>query len=422
MSWYEAVAYLAFRDNSLPTIFHWARAALEPHSNGQPLAAALIPAANFDGEGPVPVGSTGAISSHGTFDTAGNVKEWTWNASGDQRWILGGAWDDDTLMYSVRFTSPPFDRSTRHGFRGVRYLAQPPSGELTAAVDLNPRDYRGAVAVPDDLYAVYKRLLEYVPGELEANVEETDDAHPDWTRQYISLDPGTEEGRFGVVLFLPKSVPPPYQTLVYFPGIGPFQTQPGGPAREVVTSANDYILKSGRAIAFPVWAGSFERWDDFLSLTGDQYLRAMGSRMGDWAADLGRTIDYLETRADIRADDIGYYGVSFGSSTSLALLALEPRLKAALLMLPGFTYRDLPPEADAVNHAPRITMPIMMIGGRFDYVFPVETAQRPLHEQLGTPDADKTFLLYEMGHGPFPRGQTIRDVLPWLDRYMGAVN
>ena len=63
-------------------------------------------------------------------------------------------------------------------------------------------------------------------------------------------------------------------------------------------------------------------------------------------------------------------------------------------------------------------MPVLMIGGRYDYVFPVETAQQPLYDQLGTPEEDKTFHLYEMGHGPFPRGQLIRDVLPFLDRYL----
>ena len=106
----------------------------------------------------------------------------------------------------------------------------------------------------------------------------------------------------------------------------------------------------------------------------------------------------------------------------MALLGLEPRLGAALLLLPGYTYRDLPPEAAAVNYAPRITMPVLMIGGRYDYVFPLETAQQPLYDQLGTPTAQKTFLTYEMGHGPFPRNQLLRDVLPWLDQYLPIVN
>ena len=113
-------------------------------------------------------------------------------------------------------------------------------------------------------------------------------------------------------------------------------------------------------------------------------------------------------------------GVSFGASTPLALLALEDRLKASLLMLPGYTYRDVPQDIDAVNFVPRVTMPVLMIGGRYDYVFPVETAQEPLYDHLGTPESDKEHVIYPMGHGPFPR-QMWREVLPWLDEYLGPV-
>jgi formylglycine-generating enzyme required for sulfatase activity len=30
----------------------------------------------------------------GTYDMAGNVLQWAWNASGSSRYILGGAWTD----------------------------------------------------------------------------------------------------------------------------------------------------------------------------------------------------------------------------------------------------------------------------------------------------------------------------------------
>ena len=38
----------------------------------------------------------------GTFDMAGNMKEWTSNATGDKRYILGAAWDErDRLVDGV---------------------------------------------------------------------------------------------------------------------------------------------------------------------------------------------------------------------------------------------------------------------------------------------------------------------------------
>ena len=69
----------------------------------------------------------------------------------------------------------------------------------------------------------------------------------------------------------------------------------------------------------------------------------------------------------------------------LPLLALEPRLKVAVLHSAGFTYRRLPAEMDAVNYVSRIRMPVLMMTGRHDYVFPYQTSQKPLFDLLGTP-------------------------------------
>ena len=338
-----------------------------------------------------------------------------------------GAWDDDARMHSVRFTSPPFDRSTRHGFRGVKYLDEAPSDALLGAVDLLSRDYRNVEPVSEEVYEVYLSQMAYVPSELNARVEEVDDSAEDWTREWVTIEAGYEDERFSLYLFLPKTAAPPYEALVLFYGLAPFVTQFPQHSSEFIElggplSIYDGLVRSGRALVIPIWNGSFERWDDFLQQSGAQYMRSFRTRMAEWAADLGRTIDYLETREDIRADRVAYVGSSFGSSSTLALLGIEERLKAALLLLPGYTYRDLPDEVDAVNYVPRVTMPVLMIGGKYDYVFPVETVQQPLYDQFGTPPEHKRHLLYEMGHGPFPRGQLMRDVLPWLDKYLGPVN
>ena len=82
---------------------------------------------------------------------------------------------------------------------------------------------------------------------------------------------------------------------------------------------------------------------------------------------------------------LGYYGRSFGASMPLPLLALESRLKVAILHSAGFTYRRLPAEMDAVNYVSRIKMPVLMMTGRHDYVFPYQTSQKPLFDLLGTP-------------------------------------
>ena len=69
----------------------------------------------------------------------------------------------------------------------------------------------------------------------------------------------------------------------------------------------------------------------------------------------------------------------------------------------------------------RVTIPVLMLGGKHDYIFPLETSQRPMFDRLGTPDDRTKHVIYDAGHN-FPRGQVIGEVLGWLDRYLGPVN
>ena len=69
----------------------------------------------------------------------------------------------------------------------------------------------------------------------------------------------------------------------------------------------------------------------------------------------------------------------------------------------------------------RITVPVLLLAGRYDYIFPVETRQVPFMDLLGTPDKDQRHVVFEAGHLPLPRSEVIRETLEWLDRYQGPV-
>jgi dienelactone hydrolase len=207
--------------------------------------------------------------------------------------------------------------------------------------------------------------------------------------------------------------------VLFFPGVGVFVV--AGSSANVQAVSIDYVMRGGRAVAFPVFKGSFERWDPFLSLVGEEYMRTFRTRMGQWRQDVSRTLDMLAERSDIDMSRVAYYGFSFGGSTAFPMVALEERFKAAVLGPSGFSYRALPDEADAINYVGRVKIPVLMMGGRHDYVFPFETSQKPMFDRLGTPPEHKRQVIFNTGHTGYPRADLIREVQGWLDKYLGPV-
>jgi formylglycine-generating enzyme required for sulfatase activity/dienelactone hydrolase len=417
VSWYEAAAYAEFRQATLPTIYHWARAALG-FTRPAPIRGRIIEASNYDGKGPVAVGSTDAIGPYGTYDMAGNLREWCWNLSGENRWILGGAWNDFEHLYVVPYSLPPLDRSAENGFRLARYPEKERASELSAPIRTFRRDFRTAKPVSDEVFEVFRRQFTYTSSPPDARLVVTDASAPDWIRETVSVDTGYGE-RLTAYLFVPKSGQSPRQAVVFFPGLGPFLGQTS--SQSLAPGQLDYIIRSGRVLVWPVWKGSYERFDGFVTFTGDRYLQTFRQRMREWRQEMGQLLDYLETRPDIRADRFAYAGSSFGSSTALPVLTMEPRFMAAVLLLAGLPYRDLLPEVDPINFVPRITIPVLMLEGRYDHLFPVEESQQPLFALLGSPAERKRQVLFDAGHGALPRGQVIRETLSWLDDHVGPV-
>jgi len=423
VSWYEAAAYAEFVGKSLPTIYHWDRAA---RVGTIPEVVLLC---NMGGDGTVPVGSSRSMNRFGVYDMAGNAREWCFNRSsrGEQdagHFILGGGWNDPAYAFTSAFAQLPFDRSETNGFRCIRYLGHEEGREeLEEAIELPFRDFLNEPKISDETFATFLKQYDYDKTDLNAVVEWTREEEG-WIREKITFDAAYGNERVVAYLFLPKHGAPPFQTVVYFPGITATYLSKsddfGVPfAVTLAPGSRSFLQKSGRAVLYPVYKGTYERADGFKWNTPmDSHFYKEHLIM--WAKDLSRSIDYLETRDDIDADKIAYFGYSWGSTLGAIMAVVEPRIKASVLLVAGLDFPRCLPEADPIHYLPRLTTPVLLLNGKYDFFFPYETAQLPFFELIGTPEPDKKLFLAESSH-IVPRTDLIGETLDWLDRYLGPV-
>jgi hypothetical protein len=94
-------------------------------------------------------------------------------------------------------------------------------------------------------------------------------------------------------------------------------------------------------------------------------------------------------------------------------------LKAAVLNVGGLSVHGTPrPEVDYVNFTPRVTIPVLMLNGRYDLALLYESEVQPMYELLGTPEEDKRLIMYETDHW-IDRREVTKETLAWLDHYLG---
>jgi len=405
VSWYEAAAYAAYAGKSLPTYWHW------NHAAAQGIYSDILLVSNFSGKGLARVGEYQGLGAYGTFDMAGNAKEWCFNSTGARRYILGGAWNEPSYMFTDRDAQDPFARHLNYGFRCAKYSTALPAA-LTAPVERSRRDYSKERPASDEAFRIYQSLYAYDRTPLNAAVEALSDDSPYWRREKITIDAAYGKERIPAYLFLPRNAAPPFQTVVFFPAGHAFATRSSA---YLETRQVQFLIQSGRAVLYPVYRGTFDRWVETRGPRENRDQNIMDVK------DFNRSVDYLETRPDIDRARLGYYGISAGANIAPVILANDHRIKAAVLLGGGLPAEADLPETDQINFVPRVTTPVLMLNGRYDFVEPVETSQQPMFDLLGTPAADKRHVIFETGHAVVTIQPMIKEVLDWLDKYLGPV-
>lgn len=409
VSWYEAAAYAEFVGKQLPTVYQW------NHAAGTWATAYVAPSSNFNGRGPVEVGTTSGMNPFGTFDMAGNVKEWCWNPSQHKRYILGGAWSEPTYMFTDQDAQDPLRRTPTYGFRLAKYNAAEASAPMMSEISETFRDYSKEKPASEQVFEIYRSLFAYDKKPLNEVVEAADDGSESYRKERVTFSAGYGNERMAAYVFLPRNATPPYQTILYFPGSDAIYQR----SDDLQLWRFRFLVKSGRAVVYPIYKGTYSRGDD-LNNDIQNTTSTWRDHVIYWSKDLGRTLDYMESRKDLDHDKVAYLGFSWGACMGSVLPALEPRVKTVILVGGGFEFQKTLPEVDPINFAPRVKQPTLMINGRYDSFFPLDQLQEPMFRLLGAPAKDKRHVVFDSGHVP-PNELLIKETLDWLDHYLGPV-
>ncbi len=413
ISWYEAAAYAVYAQKQLPTVFHWSVVAETGRTQF------IVAFSNFNGKNTTAVGSNAGYSSFGIYDIAGNAREWCSNTdeSKQAHYILGGGWNDPTYAFNDSYLQPALDRSISNGFRCMKKLPGDTAiAQLMKPVSMAFRDYTKEKPVDDKTFEIYRQQFLYDKTALNEKIEATLD-NESWTAEKITFDAGYNNERVQAWLYLPKGFKPPYQIVVFFPGSNDIYLKSYDPLS--INGRIDFVLKSGRAIMRPIYKGTCERHDELKSDLPDETV-FYKDHLIMWRKDIGRSIDYVETRKDIQADKLGYLGWSWGGYMGGIMPAVEKRFKAVALNVGGMVMNKSLPEADQLNYLPRVNQPVLMLNGKHDMFFPVETSQMPMYNFIGTAKENKKIIIYEAGH-LVPRTDFVKETLQWYDKYLGVV-
>lgn len=157
--------------------------------------------------------------------------------------------------------------------------------------------------------------------------------------------------------------------------------------------------------------------------------------------DLRRAVDYLETRPEIDEDKIGYVGGSMGGILGAIFIGVEPRIKAAVLLVAGGNmslmimkseHPAIPPireyikeanisyswlqkfmdPVDPLNFIWRFSpRPVVFHLGKYDNIVPAQAGEL-LYQKAGEP---KQVYWYDTGHD-LPLDLVIARTLDFLDR------
>jgi len=412
ISWFEARAYARYSNLSLPNLYQWLFASGIP-DDWFTVNQSVTNESNYNSTQLREV-SNNAGSYNELNNIGGNVKEWALNPNGDEKEkysIMGGAYNEASYTFNNYYSLSPFDRSIGNGFRLSKNLSNKKSELDNEIIPDFKRNFDELEDVSDEVFEVYKSQFDYGNKPLNSITTNIEDFNEGYTAQKFELETTyqSDEKLTGYIVFSNK-FKDKYSPVIIFPNASSIGTNSDS---EFPNLGFKHLLDEGYAIIQPMYFNTYNRekiLKTFWASESEDYKDAI-IKIGQ---DYKRTLDYIESRNDFDFSKMSYFGYSWGSTTSNYLLAIDERIKAAVICVGGLMLQKSKKEVEAHYYVRRIKTPILHIIGKEDGIFGYEENYKPWKKLIGTPkDKLKLIELDNVGHG-LPLDTIIKHHSNWI--------
>jgi dienelactone hydrolase/heme/copper-type cytochrome/quinol oxidase subunit 2 len=414
ISWFEARAFARFKNLNLPNIFQWTYASGIPE-NWMTVDQSVTNHSNYDSTQLREV-SNSEGSYNGLNNIGGNVKEWVLNPNGNNKEkysIMGGAFNESPYTFNNYYSSSPFDRAIGNGFRLSKNLVNSQSDLDNEIIPDFKRDFGNLNDVSDDVFEIFKSQFDYNKS-LDSKTINIENFQEGYTAQKFEMETTyqSDESMYGYVVYSNK-FKDKYDPIIVYPNAGSIGTNNDEWLPESLLNQFKYLIDEGYAIIHPIYHNTFGREKTlrtFWASESEDYKNTI-VKIGQ---DYKRSLDYIQSRNDFNFDNMSYFGYSWGSTTSNYLLAIDNRIKAAVICVGGLMLQKSKKEIEAHYYVRRIKTPILHIVGKEDGIFGFEENYKPWKKLIGTPKEKlKLIELDDVGHG-LPWDTIIKHHSNWI--------
>jgi len=225
------------------------------------------------------------------------------------------------------------------------------------------------------------------------------------------------------LLTVPKNVTKPVPVIILLHGAGDEKTV------DYIETGNEFLYKAGYAVLRIDISKHGDRVEEDyeLSFTGNTKYWSR-EIITQTVFDLRRAVDLIETRKELDAHKIGYFGISLGGITGTIFCAVEKRVKVPVIVLAGgqlnlmfgskalsSNTRDYLSIIEPNNFVKKIApRPLLMINAENDDIIP-PMMSKLLYNKAKKP---KDIIWYPAKHHTIPIEKVYQDGIEWFDQYL----